>query len=177
VGPVFKQRRHGHTYHGYAVQDFLDVDPRLGSRRDLVDLVRVAHDRGLRVLLDVIFNHSGTNWVYPADAPGGPWRPRYRPWPHRYAFGSWLGADDPPAAAIRGPDDGVWPREFQHPDCYTRAGSGSLDDNAIDDPHAEHKRTDFHALRDFDLHRPAVLEDLIRCYQYWVALTDCDGFR
>ncbi len=177
LGPVFKQRRHGNTYHGYAVQDFLDVDPRFGTRRDLVGLVRAAHDRGLRVLLDVIFNHSGTNWNYPADAPGGPHRPRYRPWPQQYPFGSWLDAADRPAPAIEGPDDGVWPREFQHPDCYTRAGSGSLDRDSVDDPRAEHKRTDFHALRDFDVERPAVLEDLVRCYQYWIALTDCDGFR
>src|SRR5690242_7040118 len=39
VGPVFKQRLHWDTYHGYAIQDFLEVDPRLGTRRDLVDLV------------------------------------------------------------------------------------------------------------------------------------------
>jgi glycosidase len=177
LGPVFKQRRHGNTYHGYAIQDFLDVDPRFGSRRDLAALVRAAHDRGLRVLLDVIFNHSGTNWNYPADAPGGPHRPRYRPWPGQYPFGSWLDAADRPTAAIAGPDDGVWPREFQHPDCYTRAGCGSLDRDPVDDPRAEHKRTDFHALRDFDVERPDVLDDLVRCYQYWIALTDCDGFR
>jgi glycosidase len=177
IGPVFKQRRHGNSYHGYATQDFLDVDPRLGTRRDLVDLVRAAHDHGLRVLLDVIINHSGTNWLYPADAPGGPRQPRYRPWPQRYPFGAWLDGDDRPCAAIAGPDDGVWPREFQDPDRYTRAGSGRLDDSALDDPHAEHKRTDFGALRDFDLHRPGVLDDLVRCCAYWIALTDCDGFR
>jgi glycosidase len=179
IGPIFKQRRHGNTYHGYAIQDFLDVDPRLGSRRDLVELVRAAHERGLRVLLDVIFNHSGTNWLYPPDVPGGPWRPRYRPYPQQYPFGSWLDADDQPSAPgpLTNPDDGVWPREFQAAECYTRAGSGSLDDNAVADPNAEHKRTDFNALRDFDAQRPDVLENLIRCYQYWIALTDCDGFR
>src|SRR5207244_629601 len=29
IGPVFKQRLYGNTYHGYGIQDFLDVDPRL----------------------------------------------------------------------------------------------------------------------------------------------------
>ena len=62
VGPVFKQRIFGNTFHGYAIQDFLDVDPRFGTRQDLVKLVSEAHAEGLRVILDVIFNHSGCNW-------------------------------------------------------------------------------------------------------------------
>ncbi|HEV2931271.1 MAG TPA: alpha-amylase family glycosyl hydrolase, partial [Propionibacteriaceae bacterium] len=59
LSPVFRQRGHLDTYHGYGIQDFLDVDPRFGSRADLVELVRQAHQRGMRVMLDVIFNHSG----------------------------------------------------------------------------------------------------------------------
>ena len=53
---------HLDTYHGYAIQDFLEVDPRFGTRQDLVDLVDAAHAKGLRVILDIIFNHSGHNW-------------------------------------------------------------------------------------------------------------------
>ena len=52
------------TYHGYAIQDFLEVDPRFGTRADLVELVAPRTARGLRVILDVIFNHTGNNWVY-----------------------------------------------------------------------------------------------------------------
>jgi len=48
LSPVFKQRGHLDTYHGYGVQDFLDVDPRFGSRGDLVDLVAEAHTLFLR---------------------------------------------------------------------------------------------------------------------------------
>jgi glycosidase len=59
VGPVLKQRGHLDTFHGYAIQDFLDVDPRFGTRKDLVALVSAAHTNGLRVILDVVFNHSG----------------------------------------------------------------------------------------------------------------------
>jgi len=43
LSPVFKQRGHLDTFHGYGVQDFMDVDPHLGSRRDLVDLSPQAH--------------------------------------------------------------------------------------------------------------------------------------
>ncbi len=175
LSPVFKQRGHLNTYHGYGIQDFLEVDARFGSRRDLVDLVKAAHDRGMRIILDIIFNHSGSNWVYPQDTPGGASRPWYTT--GRYPFGAWLGHTGHRVDAIRKDDEGVWPEELQDEDRYTRAGKGSLEEGKVDDPNAEHKRTDFEDLRDFRLETPGLLADLARCYSYWIALTDCDGFR
>jgi glycosidase len=175
IGPVFKQRGHLNTYHGYGVQDFLDVDPRFGDRADLVALVREAHDWGLRVILDIIFNHSGANWIYPAGTPGGQDRPSYTT--GRYDFGAWRGDQGQAVGAVQGPEDGVWPTELQGADRYTRAGRGSLDAGSIEDPAAEHKRSDFEDLRDFRLSAPGLLSDLARCYKHWIALTDCDGFR
>jgi len=176
LSPVFKQRSHLDTYHGYGVQDFLDVDPRVGTREDLVALVEAAHDDEMRVILDIIFNHSGSNWVYPPGTPGGIYTPAYTA--GRYAFGHWV---DGEGSFVETIDDdyerGVWPRELQNTDHYTRAGAGSLDRGDIDDPHAEHKRTDFITLRDFNLAHPEVITDLARCYKYWIAVTDCDGFR
>lgn len=175
LSPVFKQRGHENSYHGYGVQDFLDVDPRFGERRDLVDLVRDAHEMGLRVILDVIFNHSGPNWLYSERSPGGRVTPDYTE--RRHAFGSWRGADGTGVPAIISGEDGVWPDELQDPEHYTRAGRGSLGAGRLDDPFAEHKRTDFEVLRDFNLRDASVLSDLAACYKYWIALTDCDGFR
>ena len=51
IGPIFKQHGHLDTYHGYGIQDFLEVDPRFGKRQDLVDLVDEAHAQGMRVIL------------------------------------------------------------------------------------------------------------------------------
>jgi hypothetical protein len=141
-------------------------------------MVSEAHSRGIRVILDIIFNHSGSNWVYPAGRPGGRFTPTYTS--GRYDVGSWLdrsGGPIPPGAAVSSPGDGVAPAEFLDPEVYTRAGSGSLGGGSIDDPNAEHKRSDFITLRDFRLDAPGVLGDLARCYKYWIALTDCDGFR
>jgi len=53
--------------HGYGVQDFLDVDPRFGTREDLRDLVATAHAHGIYVILDVILNHAGPVFSYDAD--------------------------------------------------------------------------------------------------------------
>jgi glycosidase len=173
LSPVFKQRGHLDTYHGYGIQDFLDVDPRFGDRHDLVELVAAAHAEGLRIILDIIFNHSGANWVY----PGGEWMPPYKPYPERYPAGTWLDEQGGPTGAIQGSEDGVWPIELHDAGGYTRAGSGDLGGGDVGDPHAEHKRTDFLTLRDFRLSSPGLLTDLARCYKYWIALTDCDGFR
>jgi glycosidase len=175
LSPVFKQRGHEESYHGYGIQDFLDVDPRFGDRRDLVEMVTEAHSQGLRVILDVIFNHSGPNWLYKPETPGGSFTPNYTT--SRYDFGSWRGDEGQTIAAIQGSEDGVWPRELQSEDDYTRAGNGDLGAGAIDDVNAEHKRTDFFSLRDFQLSGGKTLDDLARCYKYWIALTDCDGFR
>lgn len=173
LSPVFKQRGHLNSYHGYGIQDFLEVDPHFGTRADLVALVQAAHERNIRIILDIIFNHSGPNWIY----PGSVWQPPYRGFPHSYEFGHWLDANGTPIDAINGEEDGVWPRELQSAGCYTRAGSGDLGAGDIEDPQAEHKRTDFLVLRDFNLGSPGVLADLAQCYKYWIALTDCDGFR
>ena len=173
LGPVFKQRPPDNSYHGYAIHDFLDVDPRLGTRADLVELIDVAHGSGLRVILDVIFNHTGNNWVYEGDVD----QPPYRPWPSFYARGRWRTGTGGLADAIGGAADGVWPEELQRDDVYTRAGAGSLGAGDFDDPHAEFRRTDFVGLRDVNYDGSRALDDLARCYKYWIALTDCDGFR
>ena len=133
LSPVFKQRGHENNYHGYAVQDFLEVDPHFGNRADLVELVSRAHERKMRVLLDVVFQHSGNNWLYPLGTPGGPHEPLYTS--GRYPFGAWRGDEGQRLEAIRTPEDGVWPVELQDPECYTRAGSGNLGAGDINDPH------------------------------------------
>ncbi len=175
LSPVFRQRAHEGSYHGYGVQDFLDVDPRFGSREDLAVLVADAHKRGMRIILDIIFNHSGCNWLYPAETPGGIHEAVYTT--DRYQFGSWRGEAGEAVEHISGHEDGVWPQELQDRERYTRAGSGNLGAGSIEDAGAEHKRSDFKSLRDFNLNSPGLLSDLARCYKYWMALTDCDGFR
>jgi glycosidase len=173
LGPVWKQRRPDDSYHGYAIQDFLEVDPRFGTRKDLVDLVSGAHARKLRVILDIIFNHTGNNWVYEGDND----RPGYRAWPGFYPRGKWRTGAGGLADAIAGNEDGVWPEELQADGNYTRAGVGSLGAGDFDDPHAEFRRTDFEGLRDVNFDGSSALDHLARCYKYWIALTDCDGFR
>lgn len=178
IAPVFRQRVEGNDFHGYGVQDFLDVDPRYGTRADLVALVDAAHARGMRVVLDIIFNHTGSNWLYDPAETGDPHRPRYITGQYRSLFpknGFGFAITNPQQPL--GGDDYVWPQELQFIDNYTRAGTGSLGAGDFRDPRAEHKRTDFEVLRDLAVERGDTLARLIFIYQYWLALTDCDGFR
>ncbi|WP_420602101.1 alpha-amylase family glycosyl hydrolase [Flagellimonas sp.] len=46
-------------YHGYWVKDWTAVDPNFGTKKDLEKLVKTAHAKGIRVLLDVVLNHTG----------------------------------------------------------------------------------------------------------------------
>jgi len=122
VGPVFKQRANRNDFHGYAIQDFLEVDQRLGTRQDLVDLVSAAHARNMRVLLDILVNHTGNNWIY----DNGQDQPAFKPWPQFYRKGQWRDRQDNLTTTINTDDDGVFPTEFWDDSNYTRAGEGSL---------------------------------------------------
>src|ERR1044071_8200273 len=69
LSPIFGNTDDG--YHGYHVNNYLEVDPRFGTKQDLIDLVEAAPPRPppLRVILDVVINHSGDNWAYKGDGP------------------------------------------------------------------------------------------------------------
>ena len=189
IAPVFKQRARLATFHGYGVQDFLEVDPRFGSRDDLVDLVEEAHARGLRIVLDIIANHTGDNWGYVPPGEGldaARNEPPFLPWPSFYGEAEGRGEGwgftmrdehQQGTSSVGGPHDAVFPTELRVPAFYTRAGKGSLSAGGLDDPHAEHKRTDFFALKDLALDGSDTLSAVIDCFKYWIALTDCDGVR
>ena len=189
IGPVWKQRADLETYHGYGIQNFLEIDPRFGTRRDLRSLVDAAHARGIYVILDIIYNHTGNNWFYDdAGTPQDTMGYRFAP---PYALGSWRSATGTSIANITGIEDGVWPQEFQNGDFYTRAGEiGQWDPAPWEDPldpRNEFRRGDFFDLKDLrvqeqvpfvpDPQASAVLDALRKVYQYWIALSDCDGVR
>lgn len=86
LSPIFKNRQEfNDTYHGYGIQNFLEVDQRFGTLEDLQELVRQAHARGMYVILDIIINHTGDNWAYPGDYPYYFWKEA----PGPFGFGFW----------------------------------------------------------------------------------------
>ena len=61
------------TYHGYATTDYYRVDPRFGSNADYRRLVDDAHKKGLKVVMDMIFNHCGFEHPWVKDLPSKDW--------------------------------------------------------------------------------------------------------
>ncbi len=178
LNPVFKQRADLETYHGYAIQNFLQIDPRFGTMQELRDLIDDAHDRGMRVVLDVVIDHTANNWFYGPDLTGIveeslPYR--YAP---PYSFGGWRSGSGACIPKIQSLEDGCWPIELQRLEAYNRVGS-ICDWSSPDpmDPNAEFRRGDFFDLKKLNGYDHATMRAVIRCFQYWIAVTDCDGFR
>lgn len=60
-------------YHGYATTDYYKVDPRFGSNEEYRALIRACHERGLKVVMDMIFNHCGSSHPWQQDTPSHDW--------------------------------------------------------------------------------------------------------
>lgn len=111
LGPVFSSESHG-----YDVLDQSRVDPRLGRDEDLARLVARAHELGLRVLLDAVFNHVGRAhpWFQAlrAEGPGGPAARRFKgvsaagrsPLGDPFAYSAWEGHPELPELDLGDPD-------------------------------------------------------------------------
>lgn len=73
VCPVLENDMPGGSYHGYATTDFYRIDPRFGSNQEWSQLVDEAHKRGMKVVMDMIFNHTGVNHPWMKDLPSADW--------------------------------------------------------------------------------------------------------
>lgn len=202
LSPILKQVEVENSYHGYGIQNFLDVDHHFGTVEDLRNMVKTAHDYGIRVVMDIILNHSGNIFTYDPDrywtddGKGNRFQdPRwdgnyYKVKGFRDAAGQPsipFGAIDLGAYPAAWPDGGIWPAEFQDPATFTQKGRIN---NWDFDP--EFLDGDFSTLK--DLHHGTrsmlngtdqidnyvvspTLKFLSEVYKYWIALADIDGFR
>lgn len=197
LSPVFRQVSGSGDYHGYGIQNFLDVDPNFGSREELKAFVAAAHEKGIRVILDIILNHSGDVFAYKGNH-----RYRYyqgQQWPVEgfrkkngdsgtLPFGEINLSEHPDAW----PAGGVWPREFQKPEAWTRKGEIRHWDDF-----PEYLDGDFFILKDiehgyapqdpsyaWDVRRriseyraSMTMMHLSEVYKFWIAYADIDGYR
>jgi glycosidase len=204
ISPVFKQvESDEHAYHGYGIQNFLDVDRHFGTRQDLIDLVNTAHAQGIRVILDIILNHAGDVFGYrhnpdrypPLDGRPG-MDPRWDGAPYpvagwRNAFGEAsipFAPIDPASHPHAWPNDAIWPAEMQAPANFTAKGRIRDWDNdpeflegdfvTLKDIHLGHHARDQAGRRIVDDFQPSpALNALCEAYKFWIALADVDGFR
>ncbi|MDD4347676.1 MAG: alpha-amylase family glycosyl hydrolase [Opitutales bacterium] len=192
ISPVFKQVTGSDNYHGYGIQDFLEVDPHFGTKEDLVRLVEAAHKAGIRVILDIILNHAGDVFAYRDNHPyyyheGKQWEIQG----FRKSSGC-PGELTSTTVTHASRDEGVWPSEFQDLTVWSRNG-----EIRNWDAYPEYIDGDFLSLKNLHLgYEPKdpsiswdmrervkafspsrVLDYLIKVYRYWIALADIDGYR
>ena len=73
LNPVLENRMPGGSYHGYSITDFYKVDPRFGSNEEYCELIDKAHTMGMKVVMDMIFNHCGSAHWWMKDLPSSDW--------------------------------------------------------------------------------------------------------
>ncbi len=71
--PVLENNMRGGSYHGYATTDYYKVDPRFGTNEEYKQLIAKAHQKGLKVVMDMIFNHCGSEHIWLKDMPSRDW--------------------------------------------------------------------------------------------------------
>ncbi|WP_028047148.1 alpha-amylase family protein [Cellulomonas sp. URHE0023] len=137
---------------GYDISDFYGVDPRLGTAGDLVEVIRTAKDRGIRVIVDLVVNHTSEKhpWFQSArKSKDSPYRDFY----------VWR-SDKPPSTKdkVVFPDKetGIWTKDDATGEWY--------------------RHTFYHQQPDLNTANPEVRDAIAKVIGYWAEL-GLSGFR
>jgi len=154
------------TYHGYATTDYYRVDPRFGTNDEYKALIDDAHKHGLKVVMDMIFNHCGFEHPWVADIPSADW----------FNTPDWLKEKKLDG---RNPMTG-----FGAKDGKSKYLQTSYKLTPVLDPYAS--KIDLHetvdgwfvpSMPDLNQHNPHVIKYLIQNSEWWIETVGIDGIR
>ncbi|GII66279.1 alpha-amylase [Sphaerisporangium krabiense] len=137
---------------GYDITDFYSVDPKLGTLGEFVEFMRVARDRGIRVIADLVVNHTSDEHPWFKEARSSR-DSRYRDW---YIWSDTPEPDDPEGVVFPDKEDSLW--EFDE-------GSGQ---------YYYHRFYRFQP--DLNVANPEVRDEIARILGFWMEL-GLSGFR
>jgi len=206
ISPIIKNVDHDagfDAYHGYWAVDLNSLNPHFGDLYELREMVSAAHDRGMKVILDIVTNHLGQVFYYDINNNGQP--------------DEWLSGSGAPMAGSSGSSThGALARTTEYDPDYDPRGiqsftslgeSGAAPIRFFDmpeifrvppspeifrNPSVYNRRgrvTDWNVreqvllgdfpggLKDIDTTIPEVREVMIEAYTNWILKTDIDGFR
>ena len=157
------------SYHGYATTDYYRVDPRFGSNADYRRLADEAHSKGLKIVMDMIFNHCGYFHPWVADMPSKDW----------FNTSEWLAPENQTAEHQKniGTIDGV----AKVNDKYLQT---SYKLTPVIDPYAS--KVDLHetvdgwfvpSMPDLNQRNTHVIRYLIQNSEWWIETVGIDGIR
>ncbi|MEI4270830.1 alpha-amylase family protein [Klenkia sp. LSe6-5] len=137
---------------GYDITDFYGVDPRLGTHGDLVELIRTAHDRGLRVIADLVVNHTSDQHPWFKESRRSKDRPK-RDW---YVWRADAPPDTSDQVVFPDQEDSIW---------------------ELDEKTGEYYLHQFYKTQpDLDVTNPLVRDEIAKIVGFWTQL-GLDGFR
>ena len=71
--PILENDMDRSSYHGYSTTDFYKIDPRFGSDEEFLQLARLAKEKDIKIIMDMIFNHIGSRHWWMEDLPASDW--------------------------------------------------------------------------------------------------------
>ena len=155
------------TYHGYATTDYYRVDPRFGSNDEYRRLCDEAHAKGIKIVMDMIFNHSGFEHPWVKDMPTKDW----------FNTPEWLLPENQAKAVALETMDGA----AKVNDKYLQT---SYKLTPVVDPYAS--KVDMHetvdgwfvpTMPDLNQRNPHVIKYLIQNSIWWIETVGIDGIR
>ncbi|OYQ65626.1 glycoside hydrolase family 13 protein [Aerococcus sp. 1KP-2016] len=145
--PIFK----AHTNHKYDTTDYMTIDPAFGNATILKNLVDQAHERGMKVMLDAVFNHIGYYAPQWQDVLANQEDSIYRDWFHIRKF----------------PVQPFEPVNYTDPDALTAARQGLTYHAFAFEPH----------MPKFNTANPEVHDYLLKVATHYIEAFDIDGWR
>ena len=137
---------------GYDITDFYNVDPRLGSLGDFVEVTRTAHDRGMRVIIDLVINHTSDQHPWFKQSRKSTDNP-YRDW---YVWRSDTPPDTSDKVVFPDQEDSIWEQDDKTGEWYL---------------HNFYKHQP-----DLNIANPKVRDEIFKVIGFWAQL-GVDGFR
>jgi trehalose synthase len=137
---------------GYDITDFYGVDERLGTLGDMVELIRTARDRGMRVIADLVVNHTSAQHPWFQSARSSPDSP-HRDW---YVWQDKPPADGPQGVVFPDQETSLWEYDRKAKQYYL---------------HRFYKHQP-----DLDVANPEVRDEIARIMGFWMEL-GLSGFR
>ncbi|MBN1327511.1 MAG: glycoside hydrolase family 13 protein, partial [Candidatus Cloacimonetes bacterium] len=154
--PVFPAR----SNHHYDAADFLKIDPHLGSEQDFRELVSTCHQRGIKVILDVAFNHTGdTFWAFRDAVEKGP-ESEFYSW---YEWKKW---------PLPSENNNFNPSDYYN--CWW--GFAHMPELDFDRSRLSPFENQIRDLEDADVNWP-VVNHILDAARFWLKDMDIDGFR
>ncbi|MEU1388796.1 MULTISPECIES: alpha-amylase family protein [unclassified Nonomuraea] len=137
---------------GYDITDFYSIDPRLGTLGDFVEFMRTANDRGLRVIADLVVNHTSDQHPWFKESR----RSKDSPMRDWYVWSDAPEPDDPKQVVFPDKEDSIWQYD---------KGSGQY-----------YLHSFYRHQPDLNVGNPEVRDEITRILGFWMEL-GLSGFR